>query len=240
MDALDPGGEWLRIAEHYRRLTDGELLALGRQQSELTDFAQEALTHELHNRGLKVEPDAEEEPPPIPDVPPPDLTYKEDRELFTIREVWSARDALKLQWILDRAGIPFFMGKEKATGVDAVTSHFADGVDVQVMAIGYPWAAQVLRNYYPEDEPRELSQEEPEPIKVYCPRCHSEEVVFERLIVNKPSQDRESRDNENDDTTTRDSSDDNSSSAETSSPIYKWTCDSCGHRWEDDGVIKGE
>ena len=237
MDALDPGGEWLRIAAHYRQLTDGELLRLGRQQSELTDFAQQALAHELHNRGLKVEPDVQEEPP-IPEVPPPDPTYKEDRELFTIRTVWSMRDALKLQWILDRAGIPFFMGNEKATGVDAVTSNFSNGVAVQVMAIGYPWAVQVLKNYYPEDEPPE-EQEEPKELLVRCPRCHSDEVVFERLIVKKASQDREFEDRKNADATSGGSSDNESPLAETAA-IYKWTCDACGHRWEDDGVVQEE
>ena len=87
MDALNPGGEWLQIAAHYRQLTDGELLALGRQLSELTDVAQQALAHELHNRGLKVESEVAEEPPPIPELPPPDPTSQEDRELLTIRQV---------------------------------------------------------------------------------------------------------------------------------------------------------
>ena len=240
MDALDPGGEWLRIAAHYRQLTDGELLALGHQQSELTDFAQQALAHELQNRGLTVESEVKEEPPPIPEMPPPDPTYEEDRKLYTIRQVWSVGDALKLQWILDRAGIPFFMGKEKATGVDAVTSNFAEGVNVQVMAIGYPWAAQALKNYYPEDKPREDPQEEQEAVPVRCPSCHSEEVVFERLVLKEASQNRQFADKENDDTSTGDSADGPSSPAETSASIYKWTCDSCGHQWEDDGVAKKE
>jgi hypothetical protein len=34
--------------------------------------------------------------------------------------VWSLSDGLQLQTLLDRAGIPFFMGPEKATGVEAV------------------------------------------------------------------------------------------------------------------------
>ena len=135
-------------------------------------------------------------------MPPPDPTYEEDRKLYTIRQVWSVGDALKLQWILDRAGIPFFMGKEKATGVDAVTSNFAEGVNVQVMAIGYPWAAQALKNYYPEDEPREDPQEEQEAVPVRCPSCHSEEVVFERLVLKEASQNRQFADKENDDTST--------------------------------------
>lgn len=151
------------------------------------------------------------------------------------------RDALKLQWLLDRAGIPFFLGREKATGVDAVTSNFAQGVDVQVMAIGYPWAAQVLKKYYPEDEPREdPQQEEADTIPVRCPRCRSEEVVFERLIVNDASQDREFGDKKKDDTSTGNSAHGKSSPAATSASIYKWTCDSCGHQWEDDGVVKKE
>jgi len=48
--------------------------------------------------------------------------YAEDRELFEICAVWSLRDALQVQSMLDVAGIPFFMGEEKATGVDSVTS----------------------------------------------------------------------------------------------------------------------
>ena len=89
MNVLDPGGEWLRISEHYRQLSDSELLVLGRQQSELTEFAQQALAHELSQRGLKVEPDVEkEEPPPIPEAPP-NPTYEEDRRLVTICTVWS-------------------------------------------------------------------------------------------------------------------------------------------------------
>jgi hypothetical protein len=32
--------------------------------------------------------------------------------------VWSLSDALQLQTLLDRAGIPFFMGPEKATAME--------------------------------------------------------------------------------------------------------------------------
>ena len=163
----------------------------------------------------------------------------EDRKLVELCTVWSVRDALQAQTILDRGGIPFFMGPEKATGVDAVTSNFAEGVSVQIMQIGLTWAGPAMRHYEPEDDPTP-KEEVVDELLMHCPRCHSQEAVFEELIVNKPSQGRGSRDNENDDTTTLDSSDDSSSSAETSSSIYNWTCDSCGHRWEDDGVIKEE
>ncbi len=250
MDTLDPAGEFLRIAERYRQMSDEELLILIPQSSALTPFAQQALANEVRQRGLRPDVEPEKEDPsarssfkPRPaffdhqppkfrdaagyDVPgadssnanlsEPDLSeeedqYNEDRKLVDLCTVWSVRDALQVQTILDRAGIPFFMGKEKATGVDAVTLNFSNGVSVQIMQIGLPWAGQAMQYYEPEDEPTPKEPPELDELVVRCPICRSEEVVFEggtsTLIV------------ANDD----------------ASQKYRWTCDSCGHQWEDDGV----
>jgi DNA-directed RNA polymerase subunit M/transcription elongation factor TFIIS len=242
MDNLDPGaGEFLRLAEHYRKMSDEELLVLIPQSSELTPSAQQALASEIRSRGLKAE--VEDEKPSAPSQPKasqfklpsasfkreapkfrnpasddssdPDSPNNEDRKLVELCTVWSQRDALQVQTILDAAGIPFFMGPEKATGVDEVTSDFAKGVSVQIMQIGLPWAGPAMRHYEPEDDPTPKEKEEElDELAVRCPRCHSAEVVFEggtsTLIV--PSDD--------------------------SSQKYRWTCDSCGYHWEDDGVEK--
>ncbi len=243
MDAFDPAaGEFLRISERYRQMSDGELLVLIPQSSELTPFAQQALANEVRSRGLKAE--GEDEGPSAPsqvkasslkpppaffghespklhdstsyEGPGPDSSYDEDRKLVELCTVWSVRDALKVQAILDEAGIPFFMGPEKATGVDGVTSNFANGVGVQIMRIGLPWAAPGMAQYEPEDDPTPKEREAHDELVVRCPNCHSAEVVFEggtsTLVV--PTDD--------------------------PSQKYKWTCDSCGHEWEDDGVAKGE
>jgi len=242
MDTLDPGGgEFLRMAERYRQMSDGELLVLIPQSSELTPFAQEALANEVRSRGLKVEVE-DEKPATLSQFKPqpaffehespelgvsvgydfPDLdssddpdSYQEDRKLVDLCTVWSQRDALQVQTILDEAGIPFFMGPEKATGVDGVTSNFSKGVSVQIMQIGLPWAMPAMRHYEPEDDPTP-KEEEVDELPVRCPRCHSTEVVFEggtsTLVV----------------------------ATDDSSQKYKWTCDSCGHQWEDDGVAKEE
>jgi DNA-directed RNA polymerase subunit M/transcription elongation factor TFIIS len=133
-----------------------------------------------------------------------------------LRTVWSVRDALKLQGILDTAGIPFFMGPEKATGVDGVTSDFANGISVQIMNIGWPLARGVMPYYEPEDDPTSKELDELGEAVVECPQCHSREVVFEgrssTLVVsaNDPSQ------------------------------KYRWSCDACGNEWEDDGISKEE
>jgi hypothetical protein len=150
MDTLDPAGEFLRISERYRQMSDSELLVLIPQSSELTPFAQQALANEVRQRGLKAEVEVEDKrlsapsqfkPPPaflehespkfrdsagddLPDSDPsndPDSSYDEDRKLVELCTVWSVRDALQVQTILDGLGIPFFMGPEKATGVDGVT-----------------------------------------------------------------------------------------------------------------------
>jgi len=256
MDTLDPAGEFLRISERYRQMSDGELLVLIPQSSELTPIAQQALANEVRSRGLKAEVDNEKasapsqikasqfkasqfnasqfKPPPAffehespklrdstgYDPSGPDSShedqYDEDRKLVELCTVWSVRDALKVQTILDGLGIPFLMGPEKATGVDGVTSNFANGVGVQIMRIGLAWAGPAMAHYEPEDDPTPRESKELDELVVRCPRCHSAEVVFEggtsTLVV----------------------------ATDESSQKYKWTCDSCGHQWEDDGVAKEE
>jgi DNA-directed RNA polymerase subunit M/transcription elongation factor TFIIS len=213
MEALDPAAEWLRLSERYRQMSDNELLALARQNSELTEAAQQTLANEISARRLTLQP----EPPPAPPKPEPppasSSSYDEDRKLVEIRTVWSLSDALQLQTLLDRAGIPFFIGPEKAASVDAVTSNFVNGVSVKIMQIGVPWARQAMLNYTPANEPRPKQEEDGDP-SVRCPRCHSTEVVFERLITEPTA------------------------ATDNSSPKFEWTCDSCGHHWEDEGIAE--
>ncbi len=227
------------MAERYRRMSDEELLVLLPQSAELTPFAQEALANEVRSRGLKAEAADGEKSGPSPSefTPPPaffehespklrnsaghdfpdaDSSYDEDRKLVDLCTVWSVRDALQLQTILDEAGIPFFMGKEKATGVDAVTSNFSSGVGVQIMQIGLPWAGPAMRHYEPEDDPTPKVDEELDEVSVRCPKCHSTEVVF----VGRTSELTDAEDE--------------------SSQQFEWCCGSCGHHWVDDGVEKEE
>jgi DNA-directed RNA polymerase subunit M/transcription elongation factor TFIIS len=241
MDRYDPAAEYLRMSERYRQMSDEELLVLVPQSSELMPFAQQALANEVRSRGLKVDVADKKPstlsrftPPPVlfehespkfrdspsddspdPDLYAPDL-YAEDRKLVDLCTVWSARDALKVQQILDVAGIPFFFGPEKATGVDEVTSNFANGVTVQIMRIGLPWARQPMQYYEPEDDPTPKGPVELEELPLRCPICHSEEVVFEGR-TSEPGH-----------------------APDDPSQKFKWTCDSCGHQWEDDGVVKAE
>jgi hypothetical protein len=203
--------EVLRLAGHYRRLTDEGLILLARQKENLTEAAQRTLATEILSRRLTVPP-LQPQPSALafPDLADQGDPYPEDRELIEIRTVWSRADALRLQRMLDVAGIPFCMGKENATGVDDVTSNFADGVAVKVMRVGVPRAYQAMENYFPEDEQPQAKYEDAGDVAIRCPRCRSTDVVFNDLI--KPGSDTKA------------------------DPKYHWRCASCGKEWLDDGV----
>lgn len=213
MTPVDLASEWLRLTERYRRMSDGEIVSLAQQASELTEAAQQALAGEVSRRRLTI-PAKEPLPPPEPE-PDPDSPYAADRELIEVRKVWSLSDALQLQYLLDRAGIPFYLGEEKARSVDAVASSFGSGVSVRVMRVGWPWAWQAMENYEPANEPVE-SEEEWREIPVRCPKCRSTDVIFDRLAPDRS-------------TTLK----------EKSEPQFEWVCDSCGYRWLDDGMLRG-
>jgi len=214
MDTVDAAAEWRRLAEHYRQLTDDELIDLARGRAELTDVAQQCVSDEVLARRLKIEPVKREEARPALVPEPLDSPYAEERSLVTLCTVWSARDALEVQSLLDGAGIPFYMGKESATGVDRVTSNFAEGVDVSIMNVGLPWARDLLRNYFPKDEPASGNSDELPEASIRCPKCKSEEIVFEHMQDQDPA------------------------THQRIAQKYQWKCDSCGYEWEDDGVAK--
>ncbi len=213
----DAASGWLRLTAHYRQMSDGELLVLARNPAALTEAAQQVLKAEFSVRRLELPAPEEPVAPPEPE-PDPDSPYAEDRELVEIHTVWSLPDALQLQSILDRAGIPFYIGDEKATGVNRVTSNLASGVSVKVMRVGYPYARQALQGYEPANEPPEEKEDLhglDEDIPATCPKCRSTEVVFEGLAPAPAKEEHDSNRN------------------------FQWICDSCGYQWEDEGIVKG-
>ena len=239
MGSIHAAGEWLRLSEHYRQMTDGELIAIARDRSQLTEIAQQILAQELSQRKLKVEPEKRRGEPgtrdqDAPRNPHPNVAnnapsrsgtrthpvgdtgasayvgdpYAEDRKLVELLTVWSLRDARQVQSMLGGAGIPFFMGEEKATDVDSVTSNFSAGVTVKVMRIAWPWGLQALAHYEPKDVPEWEKWEWEKEVAVRCPSCRSKDIVFEELVK----------------------------TANGASPKYRWTCSVCGNQWQDDGV----
>jgi hypothetical protein len=235
MGSIHAAGEWLRLSEHYRGMTDGELVAIARDRSQLTEIAQQILAQELSQRKLEVKPEKPRSEPngkaqapqstqsgakaaeesgtrsvdrgtvAVADAEDP---YAEERKLVEFLTVWSLRDALEVQSRLDAAGIPFFVGEEKATSVDPGTLNFAQGVSVKIMRIGWPWAVRALEYYEPKDVPASEKEDWEKEMNVGCPSCRSTDVVFEELVKTADGAPRK----------------------------FRWTCSICGNEWQDDGV----
>ena len=231
MATQGPAAESLRIAEHYRQLSDGELIDLAQHPSELTEMAQVALRQEISSRKLTVPPLEEQREtnwtPPHDSNDDSDDPYAEERKLVGLTTVWSRRDAEQLQGILVQAGIPFCVGPEKATSVDEVRSSFSDGLEVQVMNAAFPYVQSCLQHYEPQDEPPEEKVDDDPELAVHCPKCHSTDVVFEHLAGAQGSEEGDSEEID---------ADEGESDPATASRKFDWTCAACGYKWEDDGV----
>lgn len=221
MDSVDRVAQWQQVSEHYRSLTDDELIGIARDREDLTEIAQQVLAAELQTRGLKIPAEEAKEvqaEPVLPNLEPdPDDPYQEDRELVEIERVYSQRDAQQLESLLNEDGIPFYIGREKATRVEDVKSNFSEGVPVGVMRIGLPFATRARRDFRPQDDPErakeqtEIDEAIERPLEVFCPKCRSEQVL---LDASRP-----------DAAMTR------------TGTRYSWRCEACGKRWEDDGVM---
>jgi len=219
MDAVDRVEQWRQVSEHYRSLTDDELIAIARQKSELTDVAQQALDAEVLHRKLEIPPELPDDEPELAVLPEPEpgSPYEPERQLAEIETVYSLRDARQLQQLLEADGIPCFMGDEKATDANAVRSNFANGVTVKIMRIGIPYATRARRAFQPEDDPSHDQKERDEDIQadpLICPKCKSDQVFLEEVEPDsaKPG------------TATK----------------FEWSCDACGHHWENDGILARE
>lgn len=217
MGAVDRVEEWRQVTEHYRSLTDDELVAIARQRSELTDVAQQAMDAEILHRKLEIPPELPDDEPKVPVLPEPepDSPYEPERQLAEIETVYSLRDALQLQRLLEADGIPCYLGDEEATDANAVRSNFANGVSVKIMRIGIPYATRARRMFQPQDDSRTKERDEDvEADPLLCPKCKSDQVFLDEAEPDPANPEK--------------------------AATFQWTCDACGHRWEDDGILTAE
>jgi hypothetical protein len=215
MNDVDRVSQWRQLSEHYRRLTDEELIDLAKDPSELTDVAQQALMSEVTTRKLKVPPEPEEKPAPRP-IPEtdPDSPYARDREFVEFATVFSPRDAQQLQSLLASSTAPILWGANQAATPEEASGNFSEGMSVRTMRVAIPWLRSTLAQFEPQDDPRPVEPENTEPVPVLCPECGSDQVFLDHT----------EQDPEN--------------PAKDQASTFAWECDACGHRWEDDGVTE--
>lgn len=210
MNEIDIQREWRKFAEAYAGMGDEELDSLAGQAYELTDLAKEALQAEIKTRGMKVvwaeTPPTQPEPDengPRGDLDPGELN------LLPVTRVWDATSARDTMKTLYEAGILAYLGPENVEEVNQFHGDFESGVDVRVREVDGQRARAALAKAARETRDDVATQEQ---YIARCPKCHSEEIVFEELVPAAGTT--ESAQGEK----------------------FRWRCDTCGHEWEDDGV----
>ncbi len=224
MNNIDPGTEWRRLAETYSQMSEEELQVVADEAYELTDIARDVLQSEIRNRGLSIAlreaPSSEEElePEPLVDADADsDAEFEEEefdpRELDLVagQRVWDVEEARKIKRIYDDAGVPSYFGPDLLERVEDYRGSFEHGVEFRVRDRDHQRSMGAVANAYANAP--DNGSPEPPPSEYRCPKCNSEEIVFEELERESPDQ-----------------------------PDYlskfKWRCDACGHQWTDDGVEK--
>jgi DNA-directed RNA polymerase subunit M/transcription elongation factor TFIIS len=210
MNDFDPNRQWRQLSETYAAMADEELQAVAEEAYELTDIARQALQAEITRRALPVElrkePEGAEDPEPPPEgaaVNPADL------DLVELFRVWDSEEATQVKERLDAAGIPSYLGPELVDDIRQLHASFERGVGVKVRDVDEQRATAALASYSRTLQPDAAADEEDYAVR--CPKCHSTEIVFQKLDLDP----------------------------ETSSAFdskFNWSCDACGYQWKDDGV----
>lgn len=208
----DPAREWQRMQEVYSQMTEEELQNAAEEAYELTDIAKQALEAEIRTRrlGIKLVAERPEEvkEEPVADVEEGEFD-PEQYELESIYTAWEEKDARTAKWVLDNAGLPSYFGPDNEESIDEYKGSYARGVDLKVPSHLAELAMAAMAAHWPVD-PNKPPEPEFRPAEVRCPKCHSDEVVFDSV-------------EEAPDKSVVDSK-------------YNWHCDACGHQWQDDGV----
>jgi len=121
------------FAAHYSQLSDGELLKLALESSDLSDPAWDALEDELERRHLEV-----------PEPESPKITLPEMRDLVVLRRFRDVPEALLAKGRLEASGIECFLGDENMVRMDWFISNLLGGVKLLVQPEDFSKASQIL------------------------------------------------------------------------------------------------
>jgi hypothetical protein len=137
----DSKKDYESFAIHYSELSDGELIKLVLQSSELSDSAWDALEDELDRRHLEVP-----EPESAPQVSLPEM-----RDLVVLRAFRDVPEALLAKGRLEASGIECFLADENMIRMDWFISNLLGGVKLLVQPADFSKASRTLNEPMPAD-----------------------------------------------------------------------------------------
>jgi DNA-directed RNA polymerase subunit M/transcription elongation factor TFIIS len=208
MDNLDVGQEWEQLRETYSLMSEDELSAVAEDAYDLTPLAQEALQAVIRERGFTIHVKTTKP------LAPPAPGHSDDSDLEVNSWVANMDEARQVKATLNEGGVPCFFGPDNVLELEDFKGSFDRGVQVKVRVVDRD-RARLAKLRAAEAADPDYGAPDPEEEKKYavvCPKCRSEEVIFEQSEPGKTDLPADS--------------------------LFKWRCDSCGYEWEDDGVAK--
>jgi len=122
------------FAAHYSQLSDGALIKLALESSELSEAAWDALEDELDRRHLEVP-----EPESVPQVSLPEM-----RDLVVLRAFRDVPEALLAKGRLQASGIECFLADENMVRMDWFISNLLGGIKLMVQPADFSRASRIL------------------------------------------------------------------------------------------------
>ncbi len=218
MSQIDVNEQWRRLQETYSSMADEELEAIAKEAYDLTDIARQVLSAEISRRHLTIElvedRPSEEESTGEDELPTQDENGSlkgypegfdpEDWGLVSFSSVDNTEQARKLKGCFDEAGIPSYFGPDVVDDLRLLPSAFKGPLEVKVREVDLARARVVVNSCDPATA--EENDDEIVDYSAHCPKCHSQEIVFQELDESGPG------------------------------PKFNWSCDACGYQWKDDGM----
>jgi hypothetical protein len=212
----NPIEEWQRLTEHYRGISNEELLGLAAEFADLTPTAQEALRGEMRTRGLGDPLAAKQSPPSTnrltaPQLDPggdfglesdPSLHNHSDEENSSSHDyTWktqlceceSTEQAWQIHQALLRAGVDSWV---EQPGSRYAISHSYPRI--MVAADQLERAVEIASQPIPKDIVDQFNTDSPEFEPPSCPKCGAGDPVLEGV-----------------------------------DPVNSWHCEACGKEWAD-------
>ena len=146
--------------------------------------------------------------------PPAPLPPEDDEGLINFSWPDNAEDAWRWMRVLTAARIPSFLGPDNVMHLEEFQGRFDGPVSLKIRNVDRKRAYAAVKRAYARARANgwEKEPEDEKDYAVLCPKCHSVKVVLEGrdLKLADPSL----------------------------AVKFQWSCDACGHQWEDEGILQ--
>jgi hypothetical protein len=164
-----PHNEFERIAEHYARMSDGELEQVAADGGQLTESARSALRREMEKRQLESVPE---------DITTDQNVEPDLQNWIPVKRFRDLPEAMLAKGSLESSGIECHLVDENMVRLDWFISNLLGGVKLMVKTEDLDAAQEIMNHPIPH---RIEYGEESEFEQPMCPKCGSLDISYEEF-----------------------------------------------------------